>query len=80
MPFTLQRRIPKAVLDTITAASGVEANNTLVHDELDAAARDGQLRYVTGTGKMRAGYFPPDEDRALALARRDNRRKGGGHG
>ena len=65
VPFTLQRRIPKAVLDTITAASGVEANNKLVHDELDAAARDGQLRYVTGTGKMRAGYFPPDDDRAL---------------
>jgi hypothetical protein len=70
MPFTTQRRIPPWALKEIEAASGMPATNTPIHDELEAAVSDGVLRYVKGTNTMKAGFYPPDEEKAIALARR----------
>jgi hypothetical protein len=72
LAFTTQRRIPSWALKEIEAASGKQPTNTNVHEELMAAVRDGKLAYVKGTSTMKAGFYPHDEERANALARRTN--------
>ena len=71
-PFTRQRAIPSWAMKEIGAAVGTQATNKIAHDILDAAHRDGELRYMKGERDTMAGFYPVDLAQAEALSRRRN--------
>jgi hypothetical protein len=64
-----QRRPAKWVFDDIELRTGRKPTLIELRDELAAAQRDGQLRYIDGTRHRSAGYYPFDPGKAAELAR-----------
>jgi RecA-family ATPase len=81
VPIQLQRRITKWQLDEIEQETGRRPSQAEIRDALGLAARHGRLRYIRGTGRRSAGYYPPDMERATELARdaKQQNKSGGGN-
>jgi hypothetical protein len=62
--FTQQRNPAAWVLTEVSKACGRSVSAKEVKDHLQGAVVDGELIYRAGHGKVRAGYFPPDENAA----------------
>jgi hypothetical protein len=67
-PLTQQRNPPGWVLAEVGKACGRSVTLREVKDQLQGAVVDGELIYRHGYGKVRAGYFPPDETAAPEAA------------
>ncbi len=69
MPIQRQRHVGKVEFDLL-AAKLRDGADLPTRDEfkdiLNAAVLDGGLKYVTGTSRLTAGYYPPESDTELA--------------
>jgi Bifunctional DNA primase/polymerase, N-terminal/AAA domain len=77
-PIQQQRRLLKWQLDEIERAIGRRPSEREVKEELAASLPRGDLRYVKGTQRRTAGFYPPDQDKAEELARVAKRQAGDG--
>jgi hypothetical protein len=70
VPFTSQRNIDAPVIQLVEKELARKITSKAFKDELRAALDVGQLRYMRGDKRTRAGYYPSDETMAKELARR----------
>jgi hypothetical protein len=61
-PIQKQRNVEKWVRLEIEKAAGFRPTEKQIKDELATAVSQGRLRYVSGHGKHKAGYFPKETD------------------
>lgn len=70
VPFTTQRNIDSPILQIVEKELARKITSKAFKDELRAALDAGQLLYLKGDKRRRAGYYPSDETMAKELARR----------
>jgi hypothetical protein len=70
VPFTTQRNIDSPILQIVEKELARKITSKAFKDELRSALDAGQLRYLKGDKRRRAGYYPSDETMAKELARR----------
>jgi hypothetical protein len=75
-PIQTQRKPPKWVFDEIESASGRRPTRRELFETLNYAARAGRVRYLKGTSKRMAGFYPWDQERAAELAAEAKRHAG----
>jgi RecA-family ATPase len=76
-PIQKQRRLHKWMLDEIEGAVSYRPKERDVKEELASAMRDNRLRYLNGTTKRSAGYYPSDPEQAAEMARAAKQRQKG---
>ncbi len=67
-PIQYQRRPPKWVFNEVETEIGRRPTRRDLLEILDAASREGKVRYLKGNSKRMAGYYPWDEVRAAEMA------------
>ena len=68
LPIQGQKKLSKWMSDDIERDVGYRPTERVVKETLATAMREGKLRYLKGTNRRMAGYYPPDQTKAEQLA------------
>jgi hypothetical protein len=69
-PNIKRQDLPRWQIEEIERRTGWRLTQKEAKEALGTALHLGQLRYIKGTNRQCAGYYPPDEGQAHELARR----------